>query len=206
MSLTRKEEVLLGFIEKHQMKHGSSPTVREMREHMKHKSDNCIVYWVKALAKKGFIKKGDTPRSIALLPSVRERLESPAIRIPVLGNVPAGGPTEASEHVEDWVSLDEGALRDPASCFVLRVRGDSMMEAGIYDGDHVIVDSKRAHRVGDYVVALVDNRSTVKTLAKDSRGAFYLHPENKSFNDIYPEEELIVQGVVVGLMRWYKSA
>ena len=194
----------MSFIEKYQMKNGSSPTVKEMREHMELKSDNCIVYWVKSLEKKGFIKKGCTPRSIKMLPSVRERLQTPVIKIPVLGHVPAGGPVDAEEYVEDFMTLAEGTVRRPDDCFVLKVIGDSMIDAGIFNGDYVIVDSKRPATKGDYVVALVDNGSTVKTYAKDGQGRPYLHPENKDYKDIYPEQNLQIQGVVIGLTRWYQ--
>ena len=204
LPLSPREKTLLSFIEEFQMEYGTSPTVKEMRMHMHLKSDNCIVYWMKSLKKKGYIEKGDTPRSIKMLPRVRERLQSSTIKLPVLGFVPAGGPVLSEQNVEDWISLHEGAVKKPDDCFVLRVTGDSMIDAGIFQGDYVIVDSKRSPRIGDYVVALEDNGNTVKTYAKDSQGRFYLKPENKNYSPIYPERELEIQGVVVGLMRWYQ--
>lgn len=201
-SLTPKERALFDFIEGYQMAHGASPTVREMREAMKLKSDGFVVHCLKSLAEKGKIKKGDTPRSIKLLPSVEERLQSNVIKIPVLGSIPAGGPVVSEENVEDWVSFGEGQIKNPEQCFILRVRGDSMIGAGIFEGDFVIASTKVTPKAGSLVIALVDGGSTVKRYMLD-RGKPYLKAENPKYSDIYPESDLQIQGVVVGLFRWY---
>lgn len=176
---------------------------------MKLKSDGFIVHCIKSLTEKGFIKKGDTPRSIKLLPVVEDRLRTNVTKIPVLGHVPAGGAVVSEENVEDWVSLDFGAgqphakhFQNPGDCFVLRVRGDSMVDAGVFEGDFVVCAVKLAPKKDDIVVALVDGGSTVKRyMLKD--GKPYLKPENSKYSAIYPESELQIQGVVVGLIRWY---
>lgn len=201
-SLTPKEQALFDFIEGYQMEHGASPTLREMREAMKLKSDGFVVHCLKSLAEKGKIKKGDTPRSIKLLPSVEERLQSNVVKIPLLGSIPAGGPVVSEENVEEWMSFGEGQIKSPESCFVLRVRGDSMIGAGIFEGDFVIASTKVTPKAGSVVVALVDGGSTVKRYMLD-RGKPYLKAENPKYSDIYPESDLQIQGVVVGLFRWY---
>jgi len=184
------------------MENGSSPTVREMREYMKLKSDGFVVHCVKSLVEKGMIKKGDTPRSIKLLPSVQQKLESNFVKLPLLGTIPAGGPVLTEEFVEDWMTFDASVVKHPEDCFVLKVRGDSMIDAGIFEGDYVIASSTAKPKQGDIVVALVDGGSTVKRYMLDG-GKPYLKPENKKYNNIYPESELQVQGVVSSLFRWY---
>lgn len=200
--LTHKEQILLDFIERYQLEHGASPTVREMRQHMRLKSDGFVVHCLKKLATKGAIKKSDTPRSIKLLPSVAERLHADFTKIPVLGTIPAGGPIVSEENVEDWISFEAGQLKGAKDCFILRVRGDSMIGAGIFEGDYVIASMKMKPKPGDIVVALVDSGSTVKRYMTKG-GRAYLKPENQKYKNIYPEEELQVQGVVKGMLRWY---
>lgn len=201
-NLTFKEQQLLEFIEKYQLKNGSSPTVREMKEYMKLKSDGFIIHCLKSLVEKGAIQKGDTPRSIKLLPRVQEKLQADLVKLPVLGSIPAGGPVVTEETVEDWMSVDSDIVKNPADAFVLKVRGDSMIGAGIFEGDFVIADLKKQPRKGDIVVALVDGGSTVKRYMTDD-GKIYLKPENPNYENIYPESELQIQGVVTALFRRY---
>lgn len=200
--ITPKEQKLLNFIQNYQMGHGASPTVREMREHMKLKSDGFVVHCIKSLVTKGMIKKGDTPRSIKLLPIVQQRLEANFVKLPLLGTIPAGGPVLTEEYVEDWMTFDASVVKHPEDCFVLKVRGDSMIDAGIFEGDYVIASSTAKPKHGDIVVALIDGGSTVKRYVLE-RGTPYLKPENKKYHNIYPESELEVQGVVRSLFRWY---
>lgn len=200
--LTPKEQALLNFIEDYQSTHGSSPTVREMREAMKLKSDGFIVHCLKSLAQKGAIEKGVTPRSIKLLPHIAQKLSADFVKLPVLGFIPAGGPVVSEENVEDWVSFEAGQIKNPKDCFILRVTGDSMVDAGIFDGDFVIASTKLRPAPRDIVIALVDGGSTVKRFMKDGP-RIYLKPENPRYQNIYPESELQIQGVVIGLFRWY---
>lgn len=200
--LTHKEQILFDFIERYQLGNGASPTVREMRLHLGLKSDGFVIHCLKKLATKGAIKKDDTPRSIKLLPSVAERLHTNFVKIPVLGAIPAGGPIVSEENVEDWISFEAGQLKGAKDCFILRVRGDSMIDAGIFGGDYVIVSTKARPKSGDIVAALVDSGSTVKRYMIE-RGKPYLKAENPKYKNIHPETELQVQGVVVGLLRWY---
>ena len=202
--LTEKQEAVLKFIEEYQMTHGSSPTIREMKEHFQVASDNSILKHLKALGEKGYLVKDDTPRGIKLLNSVKEKLDNAAkiVSLPILGAIPAGGPAICEENIEDYMSLDESMVRYPDNSFLLRVRGDSMKNVGIMEEDIIVVDQQKRAKDGDTVVALVDGENTVKTYRVDN-GQIYLQPENEKYENIYPQGELQIQGVVTGLVRAY---
>lgn len=200
--LTEKQEAVLKFIEKYQLKHGASPTIREMRERFHVSSDNSILKHLKALSEKGYIEKNDTPRGIKVLDSVKKRLESETIKLPLLGYVPAGGPVLTEEFVESWYDVGQDIVKKADNYFLLRVTGDSMINAGIFDGDLVVVDSKKIVHNGDIVVALVDNQNTVKRYIREE-GKIYLKAENPDYENIYPEQDLLIQGVVTALLRYY---
>lgn len=201
-ALTEKQGAVLKYIEKYQLKHGKSPTIREMREHFGVSSDNSILKHLKALEEKGHIKKDDTPRGIKIFESVKKRLESETVKLPLLGFVPAGGPVDTEEYIEGWYDVGPDISKGGESTFLLKVRGESMIDVGIHDGDLVVVDGKKPAKNFDIVVALVDNQNTVKRYIKDG-SKIYLHAENKAFEDIYPEGELIIQGVVTSLLRFF---
>jgi len=201
--LTEKQEAVLKFIEEYQLAYGKSPTLKEMREHFGVSSDNSILKHLKALKEKGFIKKDDTPRGIGLLNAVKEKLEAVvSIKLPLLGSIPAGGPVLTEEYIDSWMDVGEDIAKDTNNHFILRVTGNSMIDAGIFEGDLVVVDMKKTPRDGDVVVALVDSGNTLKRLIKKD-GKTYLKAENKDYSDIYPENELSIQGVVSALIRQY---
>lgn len=202
--LTPKQKKLLGYIERYQLKNGPSPTIREMREYFKVNSDNSILKHLIALEKKGYIQRDDTPRGIQSLESVRERMDAAAdlIRIPLLGTIPAGGPVMAEENILGTYEIGRGLMPSDNGCFLLRVSGNSMIDAGIHEKDMVLVNPKKEARPEDIVVALVDGENTVKRY-KERNGIPYLQAENPDYADIHPERSLEVQGVVVGLVRSY---
>lgn len=201
--LTEKQEAVLHFIEDYQIKNGSSPTLREMREFFGVNSDNSILKHLKALEEKGYIEKDDTPRGIKLLSSVKKRLESSEVKLPLLGMIPAGGPVLSEEYIEKWVNVGEDVVYKGKDSYLLRVKGDSMVDAGIFEDDILVVCGGLEPRTFDIVVALVDNQNTVKRYMKDGKQV-YLKPENPKYDNIYPEGELCIQGVVTGLLRYYK--
>jgi len=202
--LTEKQEALLLFIEQYQLEHGGSPTLREMREYFGVSSDNGILKHLKALEEKGKITKGENPRGIKLLSSIKEKLMKETFRLPLLGSVPAGGPTAAQEHVEKWMDIGSDTIYKNKESFLLRVKGDSMIDAGIFEGDILVVCTELEAKQYDVVVALVDGGSTVKRYMLDNEQV-YLKPENTKYENIYPEGELCIQGVVTGLIRYYKG-
>ncbi|MEK9166674.1 MAG: transcriptional repressor LexA [Patescibacteria group bacterium] len=202
--LTDKQKAVLDFIEDYQMGHGSSPTLREMREHFKVKSDNSVLKHVKALHEKGYIKKDDTPRGIKLLKSVKAKLDAATnmFRIPVLGTIPAGGPVVSEEFVIDYFEMGTSMLKKPDGTFALKVTGLSMIDAGILEGDFVIANRYLKARDGDIVIALVDGANTVKRFRQKGQHV-WLQAENKDYKDIEASEYLEVQGVVTNLIRQY---
>lgn len=202
--LTEKQEAVLKFIEEYQMNYGGSPTLKEMREHFGVSSDNSILKHLKALEEKGFLQKDDTPRGIKMLQQVRERLEAAAetVRLPILGSIPAGGPVMTDEYIMGWMNVGMELAKNADDYFLLEVTGNSMIDAGIFEGDVVVINQKRLPKNGDIVVALVDNANTLKRFVKKD-GKVYLKAENKDYKDIYPENELIIQGVVMALIRQY---
>lgn len=200
--ITEKQKAVLKFIEEYQLSYGKSPTLREMREHFGVSSDNSILKHLKALEGKGMIEKDDTPRGIKLLESIKQKLSGKSSKVPVLGFIPAGGPVLTEEYVSGWMNIGEDLAGNAKDYFVLNVAGSSMIDAGIYEGDLVVVNSKKQPRDKDIVVALVDNQNTLKRFIKKD-GKVYLKAENKNYSDIYPENELVVQGVVTALIRQY---
>jgi len=203
-NLTEKQEAVLGFIEEYQMAYGKSPTLKEMREHFQVSSDNSILKHLKALKEKGFIKKDDTPRGISLLDSVKQKLMggNAGISLPVLGSIPAGGPVFTEEYVNGHMNVGDELAKNSTDYFILEVTGNSMIDAGIFEGDMVVVDMKKTPQNGDIVVALVDNENTLKRLIKEG-DQVYLKAENKNYQDIHPVNDLSVQGVVSSLIRRY---
>ena len=209
-TLTAKQEEVLEIIRRYQMEHGSSPTLRELREELGVASDNSVLKHLTALESKGYISRRDEgPRSIGLLDSVRQRLDAPAeFKLPLLGSIPAGGPVLTEEYVQNWYAVGEDLVYRAKDSFLLRIVGDSMIDAGIFEGDLVIACSSLEPRHDSIVIALVDNMNTVKRLKRDKRpealSEWYLQPENQKYSPIYPEGELQIQGVVTGLIRLYK--
>ena len=101
------------------------------------------------------------------------------------------------------IGLDKYLVRNPEYTVLLSVAGDSMIDAGLHEGDMLVVDTEKKEKEGDIVIALIDGEYTVKTLLKDEKKTWYLHPENKNYSDIYPTEGLVIYGVVVGSFRTY---
>ena len=120
----------------------------------------------------------------------------------VLGVVEAGFPTPAEESLLDTMSIDDFLIRKPESTFMLKVKGDSMIDAGIYSGDLVLAERQDSANPGQIVVADIDGGFTMKYLRKNKDG-FYLEPANESMGPIYPNESLHVVGIVVGVVRKY---
>lgn len=118
-------------------------------------------------------------------------------------NIPAGLPAAANDAMSEAISLDEYLMPRPSASILVKIRGDSMMNAGIYDGDIAVVEKRHAALVGDFVIAIVDNEYTLKELGKDKQG-YFLIPHNTDFSIIRPESSLEIFGVMVGLIRKYR--
>lgn len=169
------------------------PSYQEIATLIGLKSKNAVSKIVHKLIEQGVLEKDSSGR---LLP-VRLLNE-----VPLLGLVEAGMPTIAEEAVLDTISFDEYLVRDPEKTYVLEVKGDSMIEAGIHEGDLVVAERKGEPKDGDIVIAEVDGGWTMKYLRKKS-GRIWLEPANKNYKPIYPEHDLRIGAVVKGVIRRY---
>jgi repressor LexA len=201
--LTPTQKQMLAFIAETIRDHDRSPTIREIGEAFNISSTNGVRYHLKVLEEKGYIRR---ERGISRGIEWREDHVFPgdvAVNtIPLIGQVAAGRPILAVENIEGRIAVDEMFARS-RECFALRVNGDSMRDAGIVDGDVVIVNPQPDARNGDVVVALIDDEATVKTYVRRN-GGVVLHPENPEYEDIVLDRrsgDARVLGKVVGLMR-----
>jgi repressor LexA len=198
--ISSKQSRLLNFIISEIRNNSITPSISEMADYLKVKSKNAVAKLLDQLEHKGYIKISGKARGIQVLDSIGQSIQRGMFAVPVLGNIQAGLPTLAEQHIEDWINLPETLLRSRRDVFLLRVRGDSMKDAGILEGDLVIVKPTKEAKNKDIVVALLHNEVTVKRFIKiQSRD--YLKPENSKYNNIYPQEEWSVQGKVVGVIR-----
>jgi len=201
--LTRKQQQVWNFISENQQRLGMAPTIREIKKHFAFGSTRSAFDYVKVLAKKGYLKRA--PRIARALQIIDPAAPPPksTLSIPVFGSIPAGLPDERTQTPEDYITMDLETLGIPKSSnriFALRVKGDSMEGIGILDGDWAIIDHAKEPRTGSIVAAYIDGKSTLKRfLIKQSKP--YLKAENPRYPDLIPCEELMVQGVLIGLYR-----
>lgn len=125
------------------------------------------------------------------------------VSLPLFSSVRAGAPTEATDEFFENISLEQYLIDDPDNTVLISVKGDSMKEAGILEGDVVIVHTSQQARTGDMVIAIVDDEYTVKYLEKNKKGVYFLQPANDAYDAIYPWQEMKIFGVVVGSFRKY---
>jgi repressor LexA len=203
VELTGRQQEIWSFLVEYVDLHGYPPTVREIGEAVGLASPSTVHAHLANLERAGLLKRDPTkPRALELTgrdkPAEAAALELP--RLPLLGQIAAGGPLLAEQNVEDQIAVPETLRGD----FVLRVRGESMIEAGILDGDLVIVQRAQDAKNGDIVVALAGDdesadEATVKTFYRE-KGRIRLQPENASLEPIYAEHVQIL-GKVVGVFR-----
>jgi repressor LexA len=205
-ALTAKQKAILEFIRAEIHRRGSPPTLREIGARFALRSTGSVRDYLRALERKGHIaRRRYLSRGIVLSAAPRAaRPQPPPPRhaIPLLGNIAAGLPNLAIENPEDVLGLDP-ALFGGGELFALRVQGDSMRDAGIYPGDHVIVRRQSTAENGDIVVALLDDEATVKRFFHEGRRV-RLQPENPTMKPIYlkpRQAELQLLGKVVGVLR-----
>jgi repressor LexA len=198
--LTDRQKQLLNFIVKQIREHSLPPSLSEMAEFLEVKSKNAVAKLLTSLEDNGYIETSGKARGIKVLNSLTQILEKGFIRVPVLGSIQAGSPHYAEEYVEDWVNLPQTLVKGRRDVFLLKVRGDSMIKAGIFEGDLVIVKPTREAKNNDIVVALLHDEATVKRFVQIKNRA-YLKAENPDYPNIYPKEEWMIQGKVVGVIR-----
>ncbi|NMB77291.1 MAG: transcriptional repressor LexA [Myxococcales bacterium] len=206
--LTERQEQLLRFIEAYGEMHGFPPSIREMAEHMGIRSTNGVNDHLKALLRKGFIRREGQAKSRALSLARRRGAasfrEEPAVSVPILGRVAAGQPILAEENLEGRLPVGRSLLRGAGDVFALRVRGESMIGKGILDGDLVIVRSQNAADPGQVVVAMLEGEVTVKTF-RPEKDRVVFEPANPAMQPIVVRREDFRQtdilGVVIGVYR-----
>ena len=205
-ALTRKQRAILDFIRSEIARRGRPPTIREIGERFGLSSTGSVRDHLRALERKGYIdRRRHLARGISLRGAAsRRRMPRPQPQrlIPLLGEIAAGQPTLAVESPDEALTLDP-ELFGGGELFALRVEGDSMRDAGIYDGDHVVVRRQDTAANGDIVVALVDDEATVKRFFHEGHRV-RLQPENETMTPIYlkPQDaELQLLGRVVGVLR-----
>ncbi len=196
--LTRRQQQVLDFVHAYQRQHGLAPSLREIQAHFKLASSFGVKRHLDALTRKGALQRL-AGRARALLPPVSARRV--IADIPLYGTIPAGSPTAAEQEPDSFVSFDRASLgvRPKTPLFALRVRGESMIGASILDGDVVFL-TVREPRPRDIVAALIDGESTLKRFLLN-RGRPFLRAENPRYPDLIPATELVIQGVMVGLLR-----
>ncbi|MBI3952633.1 MAG: transcriptional repressor LexA [Candidatus Doudnabacteria bacterium] len=198
--LTPKQRRLLDLLTDQIRSNGLPPSISEIAASLRIKSKNAVAKLLKTLEEKGCIKRSGKARGIEVLDPEGEPISRGLISVPLIGRITAGLPMLAEEQIEDWLNLPTSLIRSRKDIFLLKVQGMSMKDAGILDGDLVIVKQQKIADVNDIVVALLEDEATVKRLVKrDNR--FFLKAENKEYPNIYPEHEWSIQGKVIGVIR-----
>jgi repressor LexA len=198
--ITKRQKQLLQFIIKQIREHNLPPSISEMATYLKVRSKNAVAKLSASLEQSGHIKTDGRARGVTVLDTLGEALEKNLIRVPLLGFIQAGSPHLAEEQIEEWINLPQTMVKGRRDVFLLRVRGDSMKNAGIFEGDLVIVKPVKEAKNRDIVVALLHDEATVKRLIYVKNRA-YLKAENPDFENIYPQTEWTIQGKVVGVIR-----
>ena len=197
--ITDKQREILEYIKEMILKKGYPPAVREICEAVHLKSTSSVHSHLESLEKNGYIRRDPTkPRTIEILDDDFALTRREVVNVPVIGTVAAGMPILAEQNIEDYLPIPAELLPNK-EVFMLKVKGNSMIEAGIYSGDKVIVAKQPDAENGDKVVALVDDSATVKTFYKEN-GHFRLQPENSSMDPIILDHVDIL-GKVIGLFR-----
>jgi repressor LexA len=206
--LTTRQQEIWQFLAEYVDAHGYPPTVREIGDAVGLASPSTVHAHLANLERAGLLKRDPTkPRAIELVGRKRaeapERAAQSVPTLPLVGQIAAGGPLLAEESVEDEIAVPEPLGRD--ADFLLRVKGDSMVDAGILDGDIVVVRKQSDARAGEIVVALVGDdesadEATVKTFHRERDGRIRLQPENAALEPLYPEHVEIL-GKVTGVFR-----
>jgi repressor LexA len=198
--LTPKQKQLLDLLTDEIRTKGLPPSLSEIAGSLRLKSKNAVAKLLRILEDKGFIRRSGKARGIEVLNPEGDPIGLGMISIPLLGRITAGMPMLAEEQVEDWLNLPVSLVRGRKDVFLLKVQGMSMKDAGILNGDLVLVKQQKIADINDIVVALLEDEATVKRLVKkDNR--FYLKAENKDYPNIYPEDEWSIQGKVIGVIR-----
>ena len=202
--LTKRQEMILQYLIDYAQKEGYPPSIREIGKHFEIGSLRGVTVHLDALARKGYIERANTPRSIRIThPSYQPSQR--VVMLPLLGHIAAGVPIQAQEHVEDLIPVPYEMVRNIESAFLLRVRGDSMSGEGILPRDLVVVRPQQTANHGDLVAVLLGDEATVKRIHFDANGV-KLVPSNPAYDPIVVDrEDARVIGRIIGLIRDYEG-
>ena len=198
--ITKKQEEILEYIKDQIMNRGFPPAVREICEAVNLKSTSSVHAHLETLEKNGYIRRDPTkPRAIEILDDNFNMVRRELVNVPVVGRVAAGEPILATENVESYFPIPaEYVPKNPT--FMLTVKGDSMINAGIFSGDHLLIEQKSTAENGEIIVALLDDSATVKTFYMED-GHYRLQPQNDAMEPIITDDVQIL-GKVIGVFRF----
>ena len=200
--ISKKQQEILEYIKNQILQRGFPPAVREICEAVNLKSTSSVHSHLETLEKNGYIRRDPTkPRAIEILDDTFNLTRREMVNVPIIGQVAAGQPILAEENIEDYFPFPAERMPNKQT-FLPKVKGESMINAGILDGDYVLVEQDATASNGDMVVALVEDSATVKTFYKEE-GVFRLQPEN-DFMDPIIVKEVSILGKVIGVMRFFK--
>ena len=200
--ISAKQTEILEFMKSEILSKGYPPSVREICEAVNLKSTSSVHAHLETLEKNGYIKRDATkPRAIEIIDDDFNLTRREVVNVPLIGTVAAGQPILAEENIEDYFPIPVEMMPNQ-DCFMLTVKGDSMINAGIFSGDKVLVKCQSTATNGDMVVALVEDSATVKTFYKEN-GHYRLQPENDNMEPIIVNEASVL-GKVFGVMRFFK--
>ena len=201
--ISKKQQEILEYIKSEILNRGFPPAVREICEAVNLKSTSSVHAHLEALEKNGYIRRDATkPRAIEIIDDNFNLVRREVVNVPLVGTVAAGQPILAVENVEGYFPIPSEFMPNEQS-FMLKVKGESMVNAGIFDGDQVLVRKQSTAEDGDIVVALIEDGATVKTFHKE-KGYYRLQPENDAMDPIIVQGELQILGKVFGVFRLYQ--
>lgn len=199
--ITAKQEEILEYIKSEILERGFPPAVREICQAVGLKSTSSVHSHLESLEKNGYIRRDPTkPRAIEILDDSFQMVRREMVNVPIIGTVAAGQPILAEQNIESYFPIPAEFMPNVQS-FILKVKGESMINAGIMDGDSVLVQQQSTARNGDMIVALVDDSATVKTFYKEN-GHYRLQPENDMMDPIIVDKCQIL-GKVFGVFRFF---
>ncbi|HIY56265.1 MAG TPA: transcriptional repressor LexA [Candidatus Dorea merdavium] len=199
--ISAKQQEILDYIKSQILERGFPPAVRDICEAVHLKSTSSVHSHLETLEKNGYIRRDPTkPRAIEILDDSFQMLRRETANVPIVGRVAAGEPLLAEQNIEDYFPIPTEFLPNNQT-FLLKVRGESMINAGILDGDYVLVEQRQTASNGEMVVALIEDGATVKTFYKEE-GVIRLQPENDTMDPIIVRDVMIL-GKVIGVFRFF---
>lgn len=199
--ISDKQKEILEYIKSEILNRGYPPAVRDICEAVHLKSTSSVHSHLETLEKNGYIRRDPTkPRAIEIIDDTFNLVRREVVNVPLIGRVAAGQPLLAVENIESYFPIPAEYMPN-GEAFMLQVAGESMINAGIYDGDNILIQRQSTANNGDMVVALVDDSATVKTFYKEN-GHYRLQPENDAMDPIIVEDCTIL-GKVFGVFRFF---